>query len=369
MGFCFRIFYYGRDDAGTGFGDGLGRVFAKLVVCGRLAVGRTGLYQLGASIWLGQLGLIGSHWRAHRPNRGHLGANQPPYWPRHSMERKNSLVTYFTFLLLFLGIPILSLLGLTFWDRRQGKRRPSRLSHWPAALGILLHVVIAVLYTTPWDNYLVATKVWWYDPGLVTGVTLGWVPIEEYTFFVVQPILGGLWLWFLARRLSAPANDTSLRTGLRWQSVLIGFVIWMTAVVILLVGWQPGTYLALELGWAMVPIMLQFAFGADILWRYRRLVFLSLVPLTLYLSAADALAINFGTWTISPSQSLNILLGGILPIEEFIFFLITNTLITFGLVLIWAEESHERLRQLRDKIKFGRKVAPNRKGQTSISNI
>ncbi|MEZ4642189.1 MAG: hypothetical protein R3E31_05515 [Chloroflexota bacterium] len=47
--------------------------------------------------------------------------------------------------------------------------------------------------------------------------------------------------------------------------------------MILLIGWQPGNYLALELGWALPYIMLQLFFGADILWRQRRLVFLGLV--------------------------------------------------------------------------------------------
>ena len=49
------------------------------------------------------------------------------------------------------------------------------------------------------------------DPNLVTGLTIGWVPIEEYTFFIVQPILAGLWFLFWARRWpgSAPAGDTS----------------------------------------------------------------------------------------------------------------------------------------------------------------
>ena len=52
--------------------------------------------------------------------------------------------------------------------------------------------MVAVLYTTPWDNYLVATGVWWYDPHLVAGLVLGWVPIEEYTFFILQTLAMGL---------------------------------------------------------------------------------------------------------------------------------------------------------------------------------
>jgi lycopene cyclase domain-containing protein len=126
-------------------------------------------------------------------------------------------------------------------------------------------------------------------------------------------------------------------------------LIWLASVIILVSGWQPGTYLGLELVWALPPIMLQLAFGADILLRHYRLVLLTLLPLTFYLSAMDILAIGAGTWTIDPAQSLNILLAGRLPIEEFIFFLLTNTLIVFGLTLAIASESRQRIRHLINK--------------------
>jgi hypothetical protein len=69
--------------------------------------------------------------------------------------------------------------------------------------------------------------------------------------------------------------------------------------------------------------------------------------MTLYLSAVDTLAIGAGTWTIDPAQSLGILLGGRLPLEEFIFFLLTTILVTFGLLLGIAEQSWQQLRTLR----------------------
>ena len=62
---------------------------------------------------------------------------------------------------------------------------------------------------------------------------------------------------------------------------------------------------------------------------------------------ADALAIHAGTWTIDPAQSFGVFLGGVLPIEEFAFFLMTNVLLTSGIVLLWAEESHERFAVMR----------------------
>lgn len=256
-------------------------------------------------------------------------------------------MSYFGFLLRFLVIPIVILLGLLWWDRRRGRETAVSLRSWPISWSIGLHVLVALIYTTPWDNYLVATNVWWYDPALVTGLTLGWVPIEEYTFFVLQPILAGLWLAFWARRqpVSSRMTDDGLRMRI-WSVALLG-IVWLGTAVLLITGWKPGTYLALELIWALPPIALQLGFGADILWRYRRLVLATIVPLTLYLSFADALAINWGTWTIDPAQSLNIYLGGVLPVEEFIFFLLTNTLVTFGVVLVWAEASHKRLAALK----------------------
>jgi lycopene cyclase domain-containing protein len=169
------------------------------------------------------------------------------------------------------------------------------------------------------------------------------VPIEEYTFFILQPIMTGLYLLLLTRLLPLPDGPFKPRANLRlWGTVAAG-VVWLVSVILLLAGYQPATYLALELGWAMPPIMLQLAFGADILWRYRGLVFWTLIPATLYLAWADALAIGAGTWTIDPAQSFNIFLGGVLPIEEFVFFLLTNTLLVFGVTLVLARESQGRL--------------------------
>jgi lycopene cyclase domain-containing protein len=255
-------------------------------------------------------------------------------------------MTYFGFLLRFLVLPIIGLLLLNWWDQRRNQALPAALAAYSPykMLGILL--LIAVTYTTPWDNYLVATGVWWYDPALVAGIILGWVPLEEYTFFVLQPILIGLWLLPLARRLPVPAGDGG---GLRTRLIAVAAVglIWVAAGLLLVSGWRPGTYLALELAWALPPIMLQLYFGADTLVRHWRLVFLTIVPLVLYLSGTDTIAIGHGTWTIDPAQSLGLLLWGQLPIEEFVFFLLTTVLVSFGLILGIAERSWQQLRALR----------------------
>ena len=119
-------------------------------------------------------------------------------------------MTYFGVLLWFVGIPTLVLVILTIYDWRRGRKYPDiwhALSPW---LVLAIHILVAVVYTTAWDNYLVATRVWWYDPQRVTGLTLGWVPVEEYTFFIVQTLMTGLWLLAWMRHMQPPRNPPSL---------------------------------------------------------------------------------------------------------------------------------------------------------------
>jgi lycopene beta-cyclase len=254
-------------------------------------------------------------------------------------------MSYFSFLLQFLGIPILILSILTIIDFRRGKWMPSALSSFQAWQVLLAICLVAFIYTTPWDNYLVATGVWYYDLNLVTGIIFGYVPIEEYTFFIVQPVLTGLFFILLARYLptiAIAANNPSFRiiaTG-------FGLIIWLIATIILILtffndSFARFTYISLTLAWALFPIVIQLAFGADILGRHWLKVLLGISIPTLYLSWADSLAINSGTWTINPEQSLNIFLGT-LPLEEALFFLITNMLVVIGMTLVLAEESQAR---------------------------
>ncbi len=256
-------------------------------------------------------------------------------------------MTYFAFLALFLGIPIAILSLITIVDYRRGKWLPPALSAWRAWVVMLGLCVVAFIYTTPWDNYLVATQVWWYNPELVTGIIIGYVPIEEYTFFLVLPVMTGLWLLLLMRYLPINPNQAN-SLKVRVYGTLITGIIWAISVVLLILSFiqpdtfKPFTYLTITLSWALIPVLIQMAFGADILWRHRLKVLLAIATSTLYLSAADMVAIGGGTWTIDPAQSLPIYLGGILPIEEFVFFLIVNTLVVMGMTLVLAEESQAR---------------------------
>ena len=253
-------------------------------------------------------------------------------------------MTYFGFLLRFLIIPILILLFL-YW-RAKDRSIPGFINAklWQ---GILVHVALALIYTTPWDNYLVATGVWYYNPDLVTGIVFGYVPLEEYTFFVLETLLIGLWWWTLARRKKfTPSDGFRPNNPLRAWTLGLLAVVWVISFFVLLSGWRPGTYLAITLTWALPAIAPQLAFGADILWHHRRLLGTVILTGAGYLSAMDALAIGAGTWTIDPSQSTGIFIGN-LPIEEAVFFLITVVLISFGMTLLLSNVSQARLGELK----------------------
>ncbi|MFK7805467.1 MAG: lycopene cyclase domain-containing protein [Anaerolineae bacterium] len=258
-------------------------------------------------------------------------------------------MTYFRFLQIFLGIPLILFGLLAFYQSKSAKKAlPSAFSTWPVLNVVLSLIVVAFVWTTPWDNYLVATRVWWYDPNLVTGLVIGYVPVEEYTFFILQTSLTSLITFYLIRQwpqAMAPGNFQPNLALNKWVTLLIGFF-WLISTAFLLSGYSPTIYLTLIISWAFIPIMIQTGFGADILWHYRRLVFWGIMPITLFLAGADSIAILAGTWTISSEKTLGILLGSILPIEEFTFFFITNVLVVFGMTLLLARQSHERAAEL-----------------------
>ena len=183
-------------------------------------------------------------------------------------------MTYFGFLLRFLVIPILLLLVATWRERDRPTPGFKKSLIWT---GIFVHVFLAVVYTTPWDNYLVATGVWYYNPKLVTGIVFGYVPLEEYTFFVLESVLTGLWWWSLVRHLPLPKEPFQPSNKIRLISFAFLVAVWAFFVALFFSGWQPGTYLSITLVWALPAIIPQLLFGADILWHYRKLVALTVI--------------------------------------------------------------------------------------------
>ena len=256
-------------------------------------------------------------------------------------------MTYFEFHLFFTLPPIL-ILGLASWlEARRGRHLGGSLGRQTpfAFWALLLHVLIAFTYTTPWDNYLVAQEVWGYGAARVWG-TVGYVPVEEYLFFILQTLMTGLFLFFLARRVGAQKRELSPDSRVRVR--IFGALFWLLvgAAGVLALTVPKGTYFGLIAVWAAPVIALQWGFGGDLLVRRWRLLLPAVGVPTLYLWTVDRLAIADGIWWISEGLSSGVTPLG-LPIEEAFFFLVTNLLVVFGLTLALEPASLARLDALR----------------------
>jgi len=182
----------------------------------------------------------------------------------------------------------------------------------------------------------------WYDTDKVIG-RIGYVPIEEYAFFVLQSLMMGLWMHTLNAWLPKPQGAPPNNPRFRYLNTGVLFVAWLVCWYLLLFGGEQWTYFGLILTWAIFPIMIQTFFGADILWHRRGLIFVGILTGTSYLATADAIAIDLQIWTINPDKTLSILLGGVLPKEEALFFLVTNILIVLAMTFTLEQESFRRL--------------------------
>ncbi len=201
------------------------------------------------------------------------------------------------------------------------------------AIGVVVIVALAVVYTTPWDNLLIERGAWAYGEGVTTR-HLWAAPIGEYLFFILQPILVALWLSLF----DVPTDsDLSIPARSRLIGGLAGGTIFAIGVGLIALG-TSTLYLGAILAWGGPILAIQWAFGWPHLIRARRAVTLGIGVPTAYLWVVDWYAISNGLWTISPAYTVGVAPFG-LPIEEMIFFLMTNVFIVQGLVLyLWLVE-------------------------------
>lgn len=247
-------------------------------------------------------------------------------------------MSYASFHLIFL-LPQILLLGATL--PKSLHNIGGRRAQW--ALPIVCFV--AFTYTAAWDNYLVAREVWWYGPNQVYA-TIGYVPVEEYLFFLLQPILTGLFLFQYLGRTSSPNVKRGASTS-AWVGALAFGGLTVLGLVLLGMESDKGLYLGLILSWSAPILLGMWLYGGETLWRFRRTMSYTIGLPTLYLWCADSVAIASGIWTISGQYTLGVALFN-LPVEEATFFLMTNALVVKGILLLLyrAPDSMEEVSDL-----------------------
>jgi lycopene cyclase domain-containing protein len=94
-----------------------------------------------------------------------------------------------------------------------------------------------------------------------------------------------------------------------------------------------ATYLVLEVAWALPVLALQWLVGRRRLRQRWRTLLLAVAVATLYLACADAVAIANGIWALHANRIVGLRVGDV-PIEEIIFFLLTNAMVVQSVLLI-----------------------------------
>lgn len=237
-------------------------------------------------------------------------------------------MTYYEFVEFFLAPCVVATVVAAVLRARH---RP-RVEYFPVARAVMCLAgvaVFAVVYTTPWDSWLIHNKVWWYPPGSVLG-TLFAVPFEEYIFMVGITVATGCWTLVIAMGRSQQGHTIARQTP---RTVVM--CLWLAVIGLggFLSSISPKwLYLGSMMVWFGVPLALQAGFGADLLRSARRLRMAGLA-LTPGWWIADAVAIHAGAWQLSWVHTIGVRVAG-LPVEEAVFFLLVNLLVVNTIVLV-----------------------------------
>jgi lycopene cyclase domain-containing protein len=126
--------------------------------------------------------------------------------------------------------------------------------------------------------------------------------------------------------------------------------------------------LALELVWAGPIIVAQWLLGLDLMIRRWKVWLPGIAFPAVYLTFADTFGLGAHIWTVNPALSLRIILPFGVPLEELVFFLVTNTMLVQGLLLVSSPSLGHRLGRLWRVIRRGRAALAAQKSPKGRSN-
>ncbi|KAF7726622.1 hypothetical protein EC973_008586 [Apophysomyces ossiformis] len=215
---------------------------------------------------------------------------------------------------------------------------------------------------TPWDNYIVYHRAWSYCPNCVVAV-IGYVPLEEYMFFVIMTVTtvtftNLIMRWHLPSTFIVPDAPVFKSMCIRYLPIVaflgIGAKAWLVTAP------ETHRFYAACILWYACPVLglLWFGSGEYICRRWPGVLTSILVP-TAFLCWVDQIAIGAGTWHISLRTSTGLMVARHLPLEEFMFFFLINTVLVFATCAIDRANAILQLYQIR-------KLASKHQAQSTI---
>jgi lycopene cyclase domain-containing protein len=207
------------------------------------------------------------------------------------------------------------------------------------AMGLVLLAVM--IFTAPWDNLAAKWGIWGF-PREKYSLRLGYLPIEEYAFFLLQSVnvmlaIRALFIFFPDWQLG---QETAVS---KWTLIcLAGSLIPWTFVAIQL-RWLrrkcgPRVNYAVHLAWFLPVIYAQWVIAPPLFFGHAGLLALITGAFGIYYTLADLVAVRAGTWFFDEKQITGVKLGGVLPWEEIAFFFLTSLLVAQSYLLLLPED-------------------------------
>jgi lycopene cyclase domain-containing protein len=241
---------------------------------------------------------------------------------------------------LFLLAPLLALALLP----------PRPLQSAPREIRLVGHVIplvvaaIACVFSASWDNFLAAKGVWTVEADRMIG-TAGFMPFEEYLWFIDHTLLASVWvldLWSTKGQRSVPS------TAPRRAARIAGAALCLVATIagLWLLQFDRSLYLGVILSFMSPVAGLQWWIGGHLLLQQRREWLLGIAVPSLYFVLLDTWAIHQDVWRISVRYTTGALLFGI-QAEQILVYSTTTVLVVQALVI--ALRMTENLLQRKDE--------------------
>lgn len=207
------------------------------------------------------------------------------------------------------------------------------------ALGLVLLAVMA--FTTPWDNLAAKWGIWGFTRGKYT-LRIGYLPVEEYAFFLLQSAnvmlaLRALFHFFPDWQLG---QETEIG---KWTLICLATSVIPWAFVAFQLYWLrqkagPRVNYAIHLAWFLPVIYVQWILAPPLFLAHAALLALVTAAFGFYYTLADLAAVRAGTWFFDEKQITGLKLAGILPWEEIAFFFLTSLLVAQSYLLLLPDD-------------------------------
>jgi lycopene cyclase domain-containing protein len=241
-------------------------------------------------------------------------------------------MTYLRFHLIF-NLPLLIVLaamtGLVPWTAGEAE-----------ALGLVLLAVL--VFTTPWDNLAAKWGIWGF-PREKYSLRLGYLPVEEYAFFLLQSAnvmltVRALFHFFPDWQLGVE-TEVSAATGICLGASVVPWIFIAIQLRWLRRKAGPRVNYAVHLAWFLPVIYAQWILAPQLFRAHAGLLALVTAAFGIYYTLADLAAVRAGTWFFDEKQITGVKLGGLLPWEEIAFFFLTSLLVAQSYLLLLPGDS------------------------------